>query len=112
MNLLANAHRYTPAGTPIHVSTSTFGDRLEIRIIDRGPGIPPEKLDDIFLPFQRLGDTDNTSGLGLGLALSKGFVEGMGGTLTPEDTPGGGLTMVVTLPTHNSTTAQPEDTPS
>ena len=68
VNLLANAHRYTPAGTPIHVSTSTFGDRLEIRIIDRGPGIPPEKLDDIFLPFQRLGDTDNTSGLGLGLA--------------------------------------------
>ena len=97
MNLLANAHRYTPAGTPIHVSTSTFGDRLEIRIIDRGPGIPPEKLDDIFLPFQRLGDTDNTTGLGLGLALSRGFIEAMHGTLTPEDTPGGGLTMVISL---------------
>ena len=88
VNLLTNAHRYTPAGTSIHVSTSTFADRLEIRIIDRGPGIPPEKLDDIFLPFQRLGDTDNTTGLGLGLALSRGFIEAMHGTLTPEDTPG------------------------
>ncbi|KPC60972.1 hypothetical protein ADL29_25935 [Streptomyces chattanoogensis] len=50
------------------------------------------------MPFQRLGDTDNTTGLGLGLALSRGLTEAMGGTLTPEDTPGGGLTMVVSLP--------------
>ncbi|APZ34167.1 histidine kinase [Microbacterium aurum] len=106
VNLLTNAHRYSPAGTPIHVSTSTFGDRLEIRIVDRGPGIPPEKLDDIFLPFQRLGDTDNTTGLGLGLALSRGFIEAMHGTLTPEDTPGGGLTMVISLPTI-STSQEP-----
>lgn len=106
VNLLTNAHRYSPAGTPVHVSTSTFGDRLEIRIIDRGPGIPPEKLDDIFLPFQRLGDTDNTTGLGLGLALSRGFIEAMHGTLTPEDTPGGGLTMVISLPTI-STSQEP-----
>lgn len=107
VNLLANAHRYAPDGTPIHVSTSTFGDQLEIRIIDRGPGIPPEKLDDIFLPFQRLGDTDNTTGLGLGLALSRGFIEAMRGTLTPEDTPGGGLTMVISLTTtSNSRTSQ------
>ena len=97
VNLLANAHRYAPDGTPIHVSTSTFADRLEIRVIDRGPGVPPEKLDDIFLPFQRLGDTDNSTGLGLGLALSRGFVEAMHGTLTPEETPGGGLTMVISL---------------
>ena len=45
-----------------------------------------------------MGDTDNLTGLGLGLALSRGFTEGMGGTLTPEDTPGGGLTMVIALP--------------
>lgn len=106
VNLLTNAHRYSAAGTPIHVSTSTFGDRLEIRIVDRGPGIPPEKLDDIFLPFQRLGDTDNTTGLGLGLALSRGFIEAMHGTLNPEDTPGGGLTMVISLPTI-STSQEP-----
>lgn len=107
VNLLTNAHRYSPAGVPIHVSTSTFGDRLEIRIIDRGPGIPSEKLDDIFLPFQRLGDTDNTTGLGLGLALSRGFVEAMHGTITPEDTPGGGLTMVISLPTTHTSQEQP-----
>lgn len=50
------------------------------------------------MPFQRLGDTDNSTGLGLGLALSRGFVEAMAGTLNPEDTPGGGLTMVISLP--------------
>ena len=99
VNLLSNAHRYTPTGVPVHVSTSTFGDRLEIRIVDRGPGVPPEKKDDIFVPFQRLGDTDNSSGLGLGLALSRGFIEAMHGTLTSEDTPGGGLTMVISLRT-------------
>ncbi|MCR2828038.1 sensor histidine kinase, partial [Microbacterium sp. zg.Y909] len=105
VNLLANAHRYAPAGVPVHVSTSTFGDRLEIRIVDRGPGVPAEKKDDIFVPFQRLGDTDNSSGLGLGLALSRGFIEAMRGTLTSEDTPGGGLTMVISLRTAGETDA-------
>ena len=99
VNLLANASRFTPAGARVLVTTSTFADRLEVRIVDHGPGIPAEKYDDIFVPFQRLGDTDNTTGLGLGLALSRGFVETMHGTLRPEDTPGGGLTMVVSLPT-------------
>lgn len=98
VNLLANATRYTPAGSPVRIATSAFGNTVDIRVIDHGPGIPPERRDDVFVPFQRLGDTDNTTGLGLGLALSKGFVEAMAGTLTPEDTPGGGLTMVVSLP--------------
>ncbi|MCR2791805.1 DUF4118 domain-containing protein [Microbacterium sp. zg.Y625] len=105
VNLLANAHRYAPAGVPVHVSTSTFGGRLEIRIVDRGPGVPAEKKDDIFVPFQRLGDTDNSSGLGLGLALSRGFIEAMHGTLTSEDTPGGGLTMVISLRAASETDA-------
>lgn len=113
VNLLANAHRYNPDGPPVHISTSTFGGRLEIRIIDHGPGVPSEKKDDIFLPFQRLGDTDNSTGLGLGLALSRGFVEAMQGTLVPEDSPGGGLTMVISLPAATTTTAShvSEDTP-
>jgi two-component system sensor histidine kinase KdpD len=72
-------------------------DRIEIRVIDRGPGVPISRRSDVFVPFQRLGDTDNTTGLGLGLALSRGFVEAMHGTLEPEDTPGGGLTMVISL---------------
>jgi two-component system sensor histidine kinase KdpD len=82
---------------PVLVTTARLGAFAEIRIADRGPGVPPDRRDDMFSPFQRLGDTDNTTGLGLGLALSKGFTEGMGGTLSPVDTPGGGLTMVVSL---------------
>lgn len=99
VNLLANAVRHSPDGERVRVAASTFRDRTELRVVDRGPGIPPERRDEVFTPFQRLGDTDNETGLGLGLALSKGFVEGMDGTLEVEDTPGGGLTMVVTLPT-------------
>lgn len=98
VNVIANAHRHAPTDSRVIVSTSALGERAEIRIIDRGLGVPPEKRDEIFQPFQRFGDTDNTTGLGLGLALSRGFTEGMGGTLTPEDTPGGGLTMVISLP--------------
>jgi two-component system sensor histidine kinase KdpD len=98
VNLLANALRYSPADRPPRLSASVFGDELQVRIADGGTGVGDERKDAIFQPFQRQGDTDNTTGIGLGLALSKGFVEGMGGTLTPEDTPGGGLTMVVALP--------------
>uniref|UniRef100_UPI000F63BEC0 sensor histidine kinase n=1 Tax=Leucobacter chromiireducens TaxID=283877 RepID=UPI000F63BEC0 len=97
VNLLANATRFAPRGSLVRIATSTFADRVEVRVIDHGPGIPAARRDEVFVPFQRLGDTDNGTGLGLGLALSKGFVEAMGGTLEPEDTPGGGLTMVVSL---------------
>lgn len=98
VNLLTNAFRHSPADQRVIVSTSRLGERAELRIIDKGAGVPPERHGSIFQPFQRYGDTDNTTGLGLGLALSKGFTEGMGGSLTPEDTPGGGLTMVISLP--------------
>ncbi|MFF2389049.1 ATP-binding protein [Agromyces sp. NPDC058104] len=98
VNLLANAVRHTPPGERVRFSASAFRGRVELRVVDRGPGIPPKRRDEVFTPFQRLGDTDNDTGLGLGLALSKGFVEGMDGTLEVDDTPGGGLTMVITLP--------------
>ena len=98
VNLLANALRFSPADAAPVVATSEFGDRVQLRVIDSGPGIPAERRDDVFVAFQRLGDTDNTTGVGLGLALSKGFIEAMGGTLEAEDTPGGGLTMVADLP--------------
>lgn len=97
VNILANAHRFSPADTPALVTTSSHLGFVEIRIIDYGPGIDEIKKQDVFMPFQRLGDTDNTTGLGLGLALSRGFVEGMGGSLEIEDTPGGGVTMVISL---------------
>ena len=67
-------------------------------MVDRGAGVPLGDRERIFTAFQRLGDTDNSAGLGLGLALSRGLTEAMSGTLVAEDTPGGGLTMTVTLP--------------
>jgi two-component system sensor histidine kinase KdpD len=96
VNLLANALRFSTA--PPRLSASSFEGRVQLRVVDSGPGVPDDRKGAIFQPFQREGDTDNTTGIGLGLALSRGFVEGMGGTLDAEDTPGGGLTMVVSLP--------------
>jgi two-component system sensor histidine kinase KdpD len=98
VNLLANALRHSPPGRPPIVSASEHGGEVQLRVVDAGPGVPDTDWDRIFLPFQRLGDTDAGSGVGLGLALSRGLVEAFGGTLTPEHTPGGGLTMTVTLP--------------
>ncbi|GAA1498397.1 DUF4118 domain-containing protein [Paeniglutamicibacter kerguelensis] len=112
VNLLLNALRYG-AGTrrPI-LAASQFAGRTEVRVIDFGPGIPAAAREAVFVPFQRHGDTDNLTGLGLGLALSRGFAEGMGGSLAAEDTPGGGLTMVLSLPaapepTEPTTPAEP-----
>ncbi|NUT42834.1 MAG: DUF4118 domain-containing protein, partial [Thermoactinospora sp.] len=96
-NLMANAIRYSPDGEPVLVTASWHGEHVELRIIDRGPGIPPEAHERVFLPFQRLGDRDNHTGVGLGLALSRGLTEAMGGALRLDDTPGGGLTMIVSL---------------
>ncbi|GAA3551550.1 hypothetical protein GCM10022295_36950 [Streptomyces osmaniensis] len=104
-NLVANAARYSPPGTQVLVTASALGGRAELRVVDRGPGLPATGRERLFEPFQRLGDTDNSTGLGLGLALARGLTEVMSGTLTPEDTPGGGLTMVVSLPLAGSTAA-------
>ncbi|SFE18361.1 two-component system, OmpR family, sensor histidine kinase KdpD [Actinacidiphila alni] len=97
-NLIANAVRHSPPGSPVVLTASAHGDRVEIRVVDRGPGLPASERERAFEPFQRMGDTDNSTGLGLGLALARGLTEAMDGGLTPEDTPGGGLTMTVSLP--------------
>ena len=97
-NLVQNAVRHSPPDAPPQITASAYGPAVEIRIIDSGPGVPEADWEQIFQPFQRLGDRDNTSGVGLGLALSRGLVEAMSGTLNPETTPGGGLTMIIALP--------------
>jgi two-component system sensor histidine kinase KdpD len=102
VNLAENALRYSPAGRPPMISASALGNRVELRVIDRGPGIDEADKERMFVPFQRLGDTDNTTGVGLGLALARGLTEAMNGTLTAEDTPGGGLTMAVSLPADDA----------
>ena len=102
-NLVGNAVRYAPAGVPVRVAA---GDvvvggrcRVDVRVIDHGPGIRPADRELVFQPFQRVVDHQaDGAGVGLGLAIARGFVEAMGGELAIEDTPGGGTTMVVSVP--------------
>jgi two-component system sensor histidine kinase KdpD len=112
VNLLSNALRYSPSGRPPRLSASTFGGQVELRVSDHGPGVPDDRKEEIFHPFQRMGDTDNNAGIGLGLALTKGFVEGMGGALAAEDTPAGGLTMVLSLPVVQQSEPQHPEGPA
>ncbi|MDT5003186.1 MAG: two-component system, OmpR family, sensor histidine kinase KdpD [Mycobacterium sp.] len=95
-NVIDNALRYAP-DSPVRVTASTVGGRVLIAVIDDGPGIPRGTAEQLFAPFQRLGDQDNTTGIGLGLSVAKGFIEAMGGTIQATDTPGGGLTVLVEL---------------
>ncbi|ARQ68086.1 sensor histidine kinase [Streptomyces marincola] len=102
-NVVENAVKYSPPGTPVLVRADALGDQVQVRVVDRGPGVPDSEKDRIFEPFQRHGDTPRGNGVGLGLAVARGFVEAMHGTLDAEDTPGGGLTMVITLPRARQT---------
>jgi two-component system sensor histidine kinase KdpD len=97
-NLIANAQRHAPVSRPPEVHAAVAGDRVEVRFVDHGPGIAEEEWERVFQPFQRLGDAPAGSGVGLGLALVRGLTEAMQGDVRPEHTPGGGATMVVSLP--------------
>ena len=95
-NIVDNALRHGRS-SPVTLRGSEHAHRVELRVVDAGPGVPRGQADRLFAPFQRLGDRE-PRGLGLGLSVARGFTDAMGGTLTAEDTPGGGLTMVVSLP--------------
>ncbi|AWT56229.1 sensor histidine kinase KdpD [Mycolicibacterium smegmatis] len=95
-NLIDNALRYAPDGL-IRVTAGRVANKVLIAVVDEGPGIPRGAEDALFAPFQRLGDTNTTTGVGLGLSVAKGFVEAMGGTISAGDTPGGGLTVEIEL---------------
>ncbi len=96
-NVVENAARHAD-GAPVRVDATCVGDRVVVRVVDAGPGVPPALRERMFEPFQRLGDVPRGAGVGLGLAVARGLTEAMGGTLVAEDTPGGGLTLVVELP--------------
>ncbi len=95
-NVIDNALHYAPASI-VRVNAGQVGPRVLINIVDEGPGVSKGAAEQMFQPFQRLGDFDTTTGLGLGLSVAKGFVEAMDGTITACDTPGGGLTILVDL---------------
>ena len=105
-NLVENALRYSDS--PVVVALAEVEDRVEIRVVDRGPGVPDAAKDRIFAPFQRLGDAPAGLGVGLGLAVARGLTEAVGGVLTAEDTPGGGLTMALALPVAQVSSTAPE----
>jgi two-component system sensor histidine kinase KdpD len=97
-NLASNALRYAPPDKPVRVEAGVAGSNIDLRVVDSGPGVPNQQRERIFEPFQRLGDNTADGGVGLGLAVARGFVRAMGGELELEDTPGGGLTAIISLP--------------
>jgi K+-sensing histidine kinase KdpD len=97
-NLVANAVRHADGG-PVELVATVSGHAVEVRIIDHGPGVPDSLKPRMFAPFERLGAGARGDGVGLGLTVAQGLAEAQGSTTAARDTPGGGLTMVVTLPT-------------
>jgi two-component system sensor histidine kinase KdpD len=104
-NLFSNALRYSPAGQPPELHAFIDGNAVRLEVADHGPGVPDELKERIFEPFERVGDRH--PGVGLGLAVARGFAEAMGGRIGAYDTPGGGLTVRVTLPAASEDRAAP-----
>ena len=97
VNLLDNALRHGASDQPVEVRAFAGGESAKLEIADHGPGVPREQRERLFEPFGRLDDR-GTTGVGLGLAVARGFLEAMDGALVADATPGGGLTMRLRVP--------------
>ena len=101
-NVLTNAAAVSTPDRPAQVTGRSTVGEVELAVVDHGPGVPVDLRDRMFQPFQRLHDRSTTQGLGLGLAIARGFTETMGGRIAASGTPGGGLTMTIALPTADT----------
>ena len=110
-NICENALKYTPATAHVRIDATTAADRVVLRIADTGPGVKDHDQERLFAPFQRLGDVPQQDGVGLGLAVAHGLTEAMGGTIATEETPGGGLTFVLELPTRLPPSTEQSEAP-
>jgi two-component system sensor histidine kinase KdpD len=97
-NLLENALKYTPQGTNIEIDARRSGDQVEVEVADAGPGVPPEHVPYLFDKFYQVDSRRRGMGAGLGLAISKGFIEAHGGSIWAKNRMGGGLEVAFTLP--------------
>ncbi len=103
-NLVSNALSWSPTTVPVRVEAALVAGGMVLRVVDRGPGIAAADREQVFEPFQRLGDRSSDTGAGLGLAIARGFVNLLGGRLELDDTPGGGCTFTITLPSDEVVT--------
>lgn len=104
-NVVDNALRYG-GRRGVRINAGTVAGRTLINVIDEGPGVPRGAADQLFEPFQRLGDRNTSGGVGLGLSVARGFIEAMSGTISASDTPGGGLTILIDLPAPDGPSAR------
>jgi two-component system sensor histidine kinase KdpD len=98
VNLIDNALKYSPPGSPIQIRTWPLDGEIAIEVADQGVGIPAEDLDRVFQKFYRVQRPDNVTGTGLGLSISKGLVEAHGGRIWAQNRPNGGAVITVALP--------------
>jgi two-component system sensor histidine kinase KdpD len=100
VNIVDNALKYSPADTPVEICARRIETEVQIQVMDRGIGVPPDDLEHIFDKFYRVHRPDSVTGTGLGLAIAKGIVEAHGGRIWAESCPEGGTIITLTLPTE------------
>jgi two-component system sensor histidine kinase KdpD len=102
LNLLENALKYTPSGSPIEIRAVARAQEVEIEVSDRGPGVPPAEKGHVFEKFYRLRREGSAGGAGLGLAICRGMIEAHGGRIWVEDREGGGSSFRFTIPVEEA----------